>query len=69
MLLPQVPKCGQVPYQKCEEGYEDKCKETPKKVWKHQRPSIRNENAQVGEKVTKHRCEWPERTVHDDTSC
>jgi len=50
----QVPKCGQVPYQKCEEGYEDKCKEIPKKI---------------GEKVTKHRCEWPERTVHDDTSC
>ena len=31
-ILCQVPKCGQVPYQKCEEGYEDKCKETPKKV-------------------------------------
>ena len=31
-IFAQVPKCGNVPYQKCEEGYEDKCKETPKKV-------------------------------------
>ena len=31
---------------------------------------VLNENVfQIGEKVTKHRCEWPERTVHDDTSC
>ena len=36
-VLGQVPKCSRVPYQKCEEGYEDKCKETPKKVnlWNH----------------------------------
>ena len=47
-------KCEKVPYQKCEDAYLDKCKETPKKV---------------GQKVTKHRCVWPKRTITDDLSC
>ena len=53
-VLPQVPRCEKSPYQKCEEGYEDKCKVTRK---------------MVGVKVTKHRCSWPKRTFSDDTRC
>ena len=52
--LCQVPECSRVPYEQCDEGYEDKCTETPRTV---------------AGKVTKHRCVWPKRSFYDDKRC
>ena len=66
----QEKKCDKVPFEKCEDGFLDKCKETPKKVGQKVKYSFLLLHCITKSfQVSKHRCVWPKRTIVDDTSC